>query len=236
VPVYRRILLKLSGEAIGAAVGAFNLSTVDRLALEIRKIYDLGVEIGIVVGGGNIVRGGELVGSGFNRIQCDSMGMLATLINSILLAEALRDRGVPTVLQSALPVETIAESITLSKTMEYLRDKQVILFAGGTGSPYFTTDTAAALRACEIEADVLMKATKVDGVYDRDPQKHEGAKFHRSLRFDDLLKNRLMVMDMAAVSMCRDRNLPILIFNITKNDSLISAVQGHDVGTRISSE
>lgn len=233
MPVYKRILLKLSGEAIAAENAAFNLGTVERIAGEIKKVHDLGVEVGIVIGGGNIVRGSAFERYGLDRTKSDSMGMLATVINSLLLEEVLQNRGVPAVMQSALPVETIAESITLSRTMEYLSKGRVVLFAGGTGSPYFTTDTAAALRACEIDADVLLKATKVDGVYDKDPVKHTDATFYRELHYDDLLQRKLMIMDMPAVSMCRERRIPIVIFNIGREDELVRAVKGSDSGTII---
>jgi uridylate kinase len=233
LPAYKRILLKLSGEAMGAQDGTFHLETVERVAEEIGKVYRLGVEMGIVIGGGNIIRGSELERFGLDRIQSDSMGMLATIINSILLGQVLLSQGIPSVLQSALPIETVAESITLSRTVAYLREGRVVLFAGGTGSPYFTTDTAAALRACEIGADALLKATKVDGVYDRDPVKHRDATFYSTLRYDDLLGQRLMVMDMAAVSMCRDRKIPIVVFNMKREDELVMMVQGKGNGTLI---
>jgi uridylate kinase len=233
VASYRRVLLKLSGEAIAGEHGAFDLKMVNRIAGEIKKIHDLGVEIGIVIGGGNIVRGGEFESNGLDRIRSDSMGMLATLINSLLLEEVLQKQGVPAVLQSALVVETIAESVTLNRTMQYLADGRVVLFAGGTGSPFFTTDTAAALRAWEIDAEALLKATKVDGVYDRDPVKHDGATLYRELLYDDLLKHKLRVMDMAAVSMCRDRNIPIVVFNMRRDDELVRVVQGGGSGTII---
>ncbi|MCK4924412.1 MAG: UMP kinase, partial [Spirochaetes bacterium] len=163
----------------------------------------------------------------------DSMGMLATIINSILLEQVLLSQEIPSVLQSALPIETVAESVTLGRTVSYLREGRVVLFAGGTGSPYFTTDTAAALRACEIGADALLKATKVDGVYDRDPVKHSDATFYSTLHYDDLLGQRLMVMDMAAVSMCRDRGIPIVVFNMKREDELVRVVQGKGKGTLI---
>jgi uridylate kinase len=233
LPAYRRVLLKLSGEAIAGEQGAFDLSVVSRIAVEIKKVYDLGVEIGIVIGGGNIVRGGTLEKYGFDRIGADSMGMLATLINSLLLDEMLVKQGVSAVVQSALAVETIVESVTLNRTRSYLEEGRVVLFAGGTGSPYFTTDTAAALRACEIDADVLLKATKVDGVYDRDPVQHRNATLYRELRYADLLEQKLRVMDMAAVSMCRDHHIPIVVFNLKRDHELVRVVQGNDCGTTI---
>jgi uridylate kinase len=233
LPAYRRVLLKLSGEAITGEEGAFDLSVVSRIAVEVKKVYDLGVEIGVVIGGGNIVRGEALAKYGLDRISADSMGMLATLINSLLLAEMLTKQGVSAVVQSALVVETIVESVTLTRTRRHLEEGRVVLFAGGTGSPYFTTDTAAALRACEIDADVLLKATKVDGVYDSDPVQHSDATLYRELRYTDLLERKLRVMDMAAVSMCRDHNIPIVVFNLKRDHELVRAVQGNDSGTII---
>jgi uridylate kinase len=206
---------------------------VERIAGEIGKVHALGAEIGIVIGGGNIVRGGQLEDHGFDRIQTDSMGMLATVMNSILLREVLRRTGLPAVMQSAIPMETIAESITLSRTRDYLREGSIVIFAAGTGSPYFTTDTAAALRACEIDADVLLKATKVDGVYDRDPVMDPNATLHKRLHYDDLLRRKLMVMDMSAVSMCRDHAIPIVIFNMKREGELVKVFRGGGSGTTI---
>ena len=233
MPAYKRVLLKLSGEAMASRESVFHLDTLKRVAVEIAKARDLGVEVGIVIGGGNIIRGSELERFGLDRIQADSMGMLATIVNSILLEQVLLSRGVPSVVQSALQIETVVESITLSRTESYFRKGRVVLFAGGTGSPYFTTDTAAALRACEIGADALLKATKVDGVYDRDPEKHRDATFYSTLSYDDVLAKRLSVMDMAAVSMCRDRGIPIVVFNMKREDELVKVVQGKGNGTLI---
>jgi uridylate kinase len=233
LPVYKRVLLKLSGEAMAARDRVFDLDTLKRVAMEIKDARDLGVEVGIVIGGGNILRGGELERFGLSRVSADSMGMLATVVNSLLLSQVLLSQGVPSVVQSALQIETVVESITLSRTEEYLHDGNVVLFAGGTGSPYFTTDTAAALRACEIGADVLMKATKVDGVFDRDPEKHNDAIFFPALSYDEVLTKRLSVMDMAAVSMCRDRGIPIVVFNMRRGHELVEVIQGKGNGTLI---
>ena len=233
MPAYKRILLKLSGEAMAASKSVFHLDTLKRVAEEIAKARDLGVEVGVVIGGGNIIRGSELERFGLDRIQADSMGMLATIVNSILLEQVLLSQGLTAVVQSALQIETVVESITLSRTESYFREGRVVLFAGGTGSPYFTTDTAAALRACEIGADALLKATKVDGVYDRDPVKHRDATFFSTLSYDDVLAKRLSVMDMAAVSMCRDRGIPIVVFNMKREDELVNVIQGKGNGTLI---
>ena len=218
---------------MAARESVFHLDTLKRVAGEIAKARDLGVEVGIVIGGGNIIRGSELERFGLDRIQADSMGMLATIVNSILLEQVLLSQGVPAVVQSALQIETVVESITLGRTESYFREGRVVLFAGGTGSPYFTTDTAAALRACEINADALLKATKVDGVYDRDPVKHRDATFFGTLSYDDVLAKRLSVMDMAAVSMCRDRGIPIIVFNMKREDELVNVLQGKGNGTLI---
>jgi len=230
---YNRILLKLSGEAINGSDSVFNFKAVSEIANEIKQVYDLGIEIGIVIGGGNIVRGNELSKIGFSRSKSDYIGMLSTIINGILFEDVLHTIGVKTVLQSALVVDTVTETIILEKTKEYIKNKSVVIFAGGTGSPYFTTDTAAALRACEINADILMKATKVDGVFDKDPEIHNDAKFYKRLSYTDVLKEDLKVMDASAVSMCRDQKIPIIVFNIHKRDSIRKIIEGENVGTVI---
>jgi uridylate kinase len=230
---YRRIILKLSGEAIEGDGEVFNLDVVRRIAEEIGTVHSLGVQVGVVVGGGNIIRGQVFSRSGFSRVTSDSMGMLATVINSLLFEEVLKSKGIPARLQSALVIEAIAEGIVPKKTVKYLEDGEILLFAAGTGSPYFTTDTAAALRACEIGADVLLKGTKVEGVYDRDPVIYRDSIFYPSLSYEDVLTKRLGIMDMAAVSMCRDNRIPIVIFNILKEGTLVKIVEGQDIGTII---
>jgi uridylate kinase len=230
---YRRILVKISGEAIQGRDGVFDLPTASRIADEIAEIHGFGCEIGIVIGGGNIIRGEEFSRFGFDRIQSDYIGMLATVINGMLFENILRSKGVPAVVQSALVVETLTEDIALKRSRRYLEEKSVILFTGGTGSPYFTTDTAAALRACEINADLLLKATKVDGVFDKDPVDHDDAIFYRNLTYQEVLYRNLRVIDMAAVAMCRDQNIPIVIFNIHQGGNIAKIVKGYDVGTII---
>ncbi len=230
---YSRILLKLSGEAIEGKDEVFNLEKLGRIAEEIGRVHAEGVQIGVVIGGGNIVRGHTFSRYGFDRVPADSMGMLATVINSMLFEEVLKSKGVPARLQSALCIDTIAEAIVLKKTMRYLQNGEVVIFAGGTGSPYFTTDTAAALRACEIHADVLLKATKVEGVFDRDPELYQGGTFYETLNYEEVLTRQLRVMDMAAVSICRDNNIPIIIFNIMEDGALVKIVQGYNIGTTI---
>lgn len=230
---YRRVLLKISGEAIEGSETPFDLDTVRRIASEIGELQARGAEIGIVIGGGNILRGAKLAAYGLDRGQSDYMGMLATIINGLLFENVLKSRGVWAVLQSALPIPTVAEEIFLKKTIEMMQKGAVVIFAGGTGSPYFTTDTAAALRAIEIGAHVLLKATKVDGVFDDDPELNRDALFLRSLRYDDLLSRQLKVMDMAAVSMCRDHALPILVFNIYQPGNIAKVLEGEQIGTII---
>jgi len=230
---YRRVLLKISGEAIEGSETPFDLDTVRRIASEIGELQARGAEIGIVIGGGNILRGAKLAAYGLDRGQSDYMGMLATIINGLLFENVLKSRGVWAVLQSALPIPTVAEEIFLKKTIEMMQKGAVVIFAGGTGSPYFTTDTAAALRAIEIGAHVLLKATKVDGVFDDDPELNKDALFLRSLRYDDLLSRQLKVMDMAAVSMCRDHALPILVFNIYQPGNIAKVLEGEQIGTII---
>jgi uridylate kinase len=228
---YKRVLLKISGEAIGGKNGAFDLDAVRRICGEIGTLHGLGCEIGIVIGGGNIIRGTESSEDGLDRTRSDYMGMLATIINGILFDTILQNLNVPAVVQSALRVETLTEDIVLRHTSNYLAEGRVILFTGGTGSPYFTTDTAAALRACEIGADALLKATKVDGVYDRDPVKFEDATFFPTLSYQELLYKNLKVIDMAAVAMCRDQRIPIIIFNLLQDGNIERIVRGYDVGT-----
>ena len=233
-PKYRRVVLKLSGEAISGTSGSvFDLSIIHRLASEIKGIYDLGVQIGIVIGGGNIIRGEKLSEMGLDRNRSDYMGMLATVINSMLLESSLKLSGVPAVVQSALPVETVVEPIDLSRTFRYLEDGNVVIFAAGTGSPHFTTDSAAALRAREIYADLLMKATKVSGVYDRDPVKYSDARFYPHLTYEEVLTKNLAVMDMTAISLCRDGNIPIVVFNMFNKGDMYNIILGKNIGTII---
>lgn len=230
---YNRVVLKISGEAISSEYGVFDIDIVKSLVNEIRIIYELGVEIGIVIGGGNIMRGGEFSRVGFDRNRSDYMGMLATLINSLLLEQLMNKNGVASIVQSALPIETVVESIDLRKTMAYLSEGKVVIFAAGTGSPHFTTDTAAALRAREINADLLLKATKVSGVYDKDPVKYRDAVHYPTLTYEDVLSKNLAVMDMTAISLCREEKIPIVVFNIFEHGSMEGIIRGKNVGTII---
>jgi uridylate kinase len=230
---YRRVLLKISGEAIGGEKSVFNLETVERIAEEIGQLQRMGVQIGLVIGGGNIIRGEKFAELGLNRNQSDYMGMLATVINGMLFENILIKKGVHSVLQSAIHVENITERVALKKTASHLDEKTVVIFTGGTGNPFFTTDSAAALRACEIGAEVLLKATKVDGVYDKDPVVYPDARFYPLISYDDVLKNKLKVIDMTAVSMCRDNRIPIIIFNLSKYGNIKKIVTGNLTGTLI---
>jgi uridylate kinase len=232
-PKYRRILIKISGEAIQGKDGVFDLPTIKRIVDEIGEIYFLGCEIGIVIGGGNIIRGEEFSRFGFDRNQSDYIGMLATVINGMVLENVLLNKGVPAVIQSALVVETLTEDIVVKRSISFLEARSVVLFTGGTGNPYFTTDTAAALRACEIGADVLLKATKVDGVFDKDPVLHDDAVFYNDLTYHEVMYKNLRVIDMAAVAMFRDQKIPIVIFNIHQPGNIAKIVKGYDVGTLI---
>jgi uridylate kinase len=230
---YSRVLLKISGEAIGGEKSVFNIETVERIAEEIGQLQRMGVQIGLVIGGGNIIRGEKFAELGLNRNQSDYMGMLATVINGMLFENILIKKGVHSVLQSAIHVENITERVALKKTASHLDEKTVVIFTGGTGNPFFTTDSAAALRACEIGAEVLLKATKVDGVYDKDPVVYPDARFYPLISYDDVLKNKLKVIDMTAVSMCRDNRIPIIIFNLSKYGNIKKIVTGNLTGTLI---
>ena len=230
---YHRVVLKISGEVIAGDKTVFDLKTVEKLASEIIEIHNMGVEIGLVIGGGNIVRGEKMTGFGFDRNQSDYMGMLATVINGLLFENFFLSKGIPAVLQSALHVETVTESIVIKNTIQYLKEKAVVLFAAGTGNSFFTTDTAAALRACQIGADVLLKATKVEGVYDKDPMVYRDAKFFTEISYYEVLKKKLKVMDMTAFSMCRDNMVPIVIFNINESGNIKKIVSGDTIGTLI---
>jgi uridylate kinase len=232
-PRYQRVLLKISGEAVRGPASMFDLETVKRISSEIALLQKKGVEMGLVIGGGNIVRGEKLFEYGLDRNRSDYMGMTATIINGLLFESVLRSVGAAVVLQSALPIDTVAESIDLNKTAIHLSEKTIVIFAAGTGNPYFTTDTAAALRALEINAQLLLKATKVDGVFDKDPEVHKDAVFFKTLTYNDVLEKNLKVMDMTAISMCRDGKLPVMVFNINQSGNIVKIVMGDNIGTTI---
>ena len=235
-PSYKRILLKLSGEALqGSHQHGIDADTCVSFASQIKDVWSMGVQVAIVVGGGNLFRGGaESKRFGLDRSVADYMGMLATVLNGLALQNALEQLDVPTRVMTAIQMQTVAEPYIVRRAMRHLEKKRVIIFVAGTGNPYFTTDTAAALRASEIKADIIMKATKVDGVYTADPMKDKTAKKYNKLRFIDVLNQDLKVMDSTAISMCMDNNLPILVFNLLKKGNIKRAVLGEDIGTIVS--
>lgn len=232
-PKYKRVLLKLSGESLMDPKVHFGLDfpIVKKLAQEIKEIAALGVEIAIVIGGGNIFRGTSPEAKEIDRATADYMGMLATIINSLALQDALEKAGVFTRVMSAIGMEQVAEPYIRRRALRHLEKGRIVIFAGGTGNPYFSTDTAAALRASEIHAEVILKGTKVDGVYDADPKKQAGAKRYDSLSYIEVLKKNLRVMDATAISMCMENNLPIIVFNMFEKGNLAQAVMGKKVGT-----
>ena len=231
---YKRVLLKLSGESLmGPDAFGINRETIQSTVEDIKEAYDMGVEIGVVVGGGNIFRGVALGATGMERTQGDHMGMLATLMNALALQDCLRRNGVEVRVQSALNIERIAESYIRGKALRHLDKGRVVIFAAGTGNPYFTTDTTAALRGAEIGAEVVLKATKVDGIYTADPKKDPTATFIPRITFDEVLKRDLKVMDATAFALCREQNLPIKVFNIAKKGSIARACLSDDEGTLV---
>ncbi len=231
-PKYKRILLKLSGESLmGKLSYGIESSTVDYMAQEVRSIYDLGTEIAIVIGGGNIFRGVEGSVKGMERATADYMGMLATVINALALQNALEKVDIPTRVQSAIELRELAEPYIRRRAVRHLEKGRVVIFAAGTGNPYFTTDTAASLRAMEIGAEIIMKATRVDGIYSADPLTHPDAKKFRRISYIDVLKKGLHVMDSTAISLCMDNSLPIMVFNVKKRGNIRKAVEGKSIGT-----
>jgi len=231
---YRRVLLKLSGEALmGARSFGIDPAVVQAIAGEIRDAVRMGVEMGVVIGGGNIFRGVEGSARGMERTQADYMGMLATVINSLALQSVLEGMGVRCRVQTAIEMREVAEPFIRRRASRHLEKGRVVIFAAGTGNPYFTTDTAAALRAAEIEADVILKATKVDGVYDRDPVKHAGAKMYKNISYTEALAKNLRVMDATAISLCRENGIPIRVFNIARKGNIKAVICGKSIGTTV---
>ncbi len=229
---YRRILLKISGEALaGGQTFGIHSQTINQIADDIKEAYELGVQIGLVIGGGNFIRGVAQAAQGMDRASSDYMGMLATVINSMAMQDALEKRGLPTRVQSAIGMAAIAEPYIRRRAIRHLEKRRLVIFAAGTGNPYFTTDTAASLRAMEINADVIMKATNVDGIYDKDPKKFKGAKLYSELKYMDVLKDGLQVMDSTAISLCMDNKLPIITFNLNKPGNIARVVRGEKIGT-----
>ncbi len=231
-PVYRRVLLKLSGEMLGgSAGGGIELETLDRFATEIRSVVELGVQTAIIIGGGNIFRGVAGATAGMDRAGADAMGMLATVINGIALQDALERHGVMTRVMSALQMPQVCEPYIRRRALRHMEKGRAVIFAGGTGNPYFSTDTAAALRGAEIHADAIFKATKVDGVYDKDPMKHADAVRFEELTYMDVLSRGLKVMDATAISLCMENAIPICVFSFHEPGSLARVVCGEGVGT-----
>jgi uridylate kinase len=231
-PKYKRVLLKLSGEALAGSDGSgINTEVLQRIARDIKEAYELGVQIGLVVGGGNIFRGVAASIKGMDRASSDYMGMLATCINSLALQDALERLKLDTRVQSAIEMSEISEPYIRRKAIRHLEKGRIVIFAAGTGNPYFTTDTAAALRAMEINADVIIKATKVDGIYDKDPAKHSNAVKYKRISYIDVLKQGLQVMDSTAISLCMDNKLPIVTFDLTESGNIARIICGEPIGT-----
>ncbi len=229
---YKRILLKLSGEAL-MGNGSFGIDpeTLSAFTDQIKEVHDLGAEIGIVIGGGNIFRGMQSEATGIDKVSGDHMGMLATVINSIAFQSALEQKGLSTRLQTAINMEEVAEPFIRRRAIRHLEKKRIVLFAAGTGSPYFTTDTAAVLRAIEIEADVVLKGTRVDGIYDNDPEKFKDAIMFEQVTFQEVLEKNLRVMDQTAFALCKENKLPIIVFNLNEKDNLKRLILGEKLGT-----
>ncbi len=232
---YRRILLKLSGEALmGSAGFGIDPTVLRRLAAEVRDLVQAGVQVGLVIGGGNIFRGAGLSAAGIDRVTGDHMGMLATVMNALAMRDALAGTGADTRVLSALRIDQVCEGYSREAAVRHLAAGRVVLFAAGTGNPFFTTDSAASLRAIEIGADLMIKATKVDGVYSADPKKHPDARFYPSLSYDRVLHEGLGVMDLTAVVLCRDHGMPVRVMNIYEAGALMRVVRGESVGTLVS--
>jgi len=235
-PAYKRILLKLSGEALmGEDAYGINRTTIDRIVAEIAVVAAMGLEIAVVIGGGNIFRGVAPAAAGMDRATADYMGMLATVMNALALQDAMRRGGLNARVQSALNIEQVVEPYIRGKAMRYLEEGKIVIFAAGTGNPFFTTDTAAALRGTEMGCDIVLKATKVDGVYNADPKTNPQARRYARVSFDDAINQNLKVMDATALTLCRDQKLPINVFSIFKAGALKRVVMGEDEGTLVHS-
>lgn len=233
-PKYKRILLKLSGEALMGRQGyGVDPLVTASIAEQVKEVHRLGVEISIVIGGGNIFRGVAASAKGMDRVSGDVMGMLATIINAIALQDALEKEGAMTRVMSAIEMREVAEPFIRRRAIRHMEKRRVVIFAGGTGNPYFSTDTAAALRAMEIKAEVILKATRVDGIYDSDPLKNHRAKMFREITYIDVLKKGLAVMDTTAISLCMDNKMPIIVFNLLRKGNIKRVVLGDSVGTTV---
>lgn len=234
-PIFKRVLLKLSGEALAADRGfGVDPTHIHGVAAELAEVHALGIQIAIVVGGGNFFRGVAEQAKDMDRVSADHMGMLATVINALALQDALEKQGVYTRVMSAIEMNQVAEPFIRRRAMRHLEKNRVVIFAGGTGNPYFSTDTAASLRAMEIKADVILKATKVDGIYDADPMKVKDAKKFTEISYMEVLKQGLKVMDSTAISLCKDNNLPIIIFNLNERGNIARVVTGEKIGSLVS--
>jgi len=233
-PICQRILLKLSGEALVGETGAsIDADIIKRLATEIKELCDIGIQVGLVIGGGNILRGAEKAAEGLNRVTGDQMGMLATVINALAMQDALEAHGQQVRVMSALKINQVCEDYICRRAVRHLEKGRVVIFAAGTGNPFFTTDSAASLRAIEINADLMIKATKVKGVYSADPEKVKDAIFYPRLTYDEALDQRLNVMDTTALVLCRDNNVPMRVMNIFEQGAVMKLMMGADVGSLI---
>ncbi|HET7663523.1 MAG TPA: UMP kinase [Rhodanobacteraceae bacterium] len=236
-PTYPRILLKLSGEALmGEEDYGIDPKVIGRLADEIIEVRETGVEVGVVIGGGNIFRGAGLAAAGMDRVTGDHMGMLATVMNALAMADAIEKRGGFARVMSAIPIHDVAEDFIRRRAVRHIEKGRIALFAAGTGNPFFTTDSAAALRAVEIGADLLLKATKVDGVYNADPAKDKNATRYEHLTYDQVIENKLAVMDTAAIALCRDHGMPLRIYDMTCPGNLMRIMRGESIGTLVDGE
>ena len=233
-PRYRRILLKLSGEALGVEGVGINPAVLDRSALEVGQLLGIGIQVGLVIGGGNLFRGAELHAAGLDRVTGDHMGMLATVMNALAMRDALERANIQTVVMSSIPMSGVVEHYDRRLAIRHLNDGDVVIFSAGTGNPFFTTDSAACLRGIEIDADIVLKATKVDGVYDRDPVQHKSASRFSQLSYDEVLDKQLGVMDLTSICMARDHQMPVRVFSMEKAGALVNAVIGDYEGTLIS--
>ncbi len=232
-PEIRRLLLKVSGEVFGSEGHSIDIDKVDNFARELIEAHETGIELAVVSGGGNILRGAVLCTEGEERVSCDYMGMMATVINALALQGALERAGVEAVVMTPFSLEVAAERFVRRQAMRHLREGRIVLMAGGTGNPYFTTDSAAALRAAEIGADALVKGTKVDGIYDKDPARESNATKYDTMTYNDILKRDLKVMDATAVALCRDNGIPIIVFDILTKGNLRRVIKGESLGTLV---
>jgi len=233
----KRVLLKLSGEMMkGPESFGLDWSAVQFISREIKSVHDAGVQVGVVIGGGNIFRGNSEAAKDMQRPVADQIGMLATIINALMLQDALEHMGVPTRVTTAIPIQSVAEIHIRRRAIRHMEKGRVVIFGGGTGNPFFTTDSAAALRAAEIEADALLKGTKVDGIYTADPRKDPNAKRLPTVTYDRVLRDKLNVMDAAAIAICRDNNTPVVVYDLSKPGNTLRLVQGETIGTRVTGE